>query len=56
MINRRKTRIKSSLCGPYGLGYTRATMKFTISYKTFKISFLKNFVNILKIFLVRIVN
>jgi len=29
----RKVRIKSSHCGPYELGYTRATMKMTKSNK-----------------------
>ena len=32
MINLRKVRIKSSLCGPYKLGYTCATMKITKSH------------------------
>ena len=41
MINRRKMRIKSSLCGPYGLGYTRATMK--INKKLLEFFDIKNF-------------
>jgi len=43
--------MKSSLCDPYELGYTRATMKITISYKKIKI-----LVNLSKIFVVRIIN
>ena len=49
MINRRKMRIKSSHCGPYGLGYTRATMKI---YKKLLESFdIKKFLLIFKSFL-----
>ena len=32
MINQRKVRMTSSPYGPYGLGYTRATMVKTKSY------------------------
>ena len=38
MINLRKVRIKSSQCGPYKLGYTRATMKITKSNKNENLS------------------
>ena len=39
-------RIKSSHCGPYGLGYTRATMKITKSNKNKKFSLIfKNFLS-----------
>ena len=44
MINRRKVRTKSSQCDPNELGYTRATMKITKSYKKIKFKLiLKNF-------------
>ena len=38
VINRRKVRMMSSHHGPYGLGYTRATMAFTMSSKIARLS------------------
>jgi hypothetical protein len=38
MIDLRKVRIKSSQCGPYKLGYTRATMGITESNKNANLS------------------